>query len=237
MSESIDLLRIDGAEDFINGTSSNFQQLEEGFYDQCKVCGYVIDTASFEGHERKLFHLIWQIKHEDTVYVKLGAGWSLPLSCNEKARFRQDILKWFNKTSWTDACDILVKGGILIKSEDGSATFDMTKFFGKFGRICVKEAVSTKTGKKYAKIDSISPAKKKDDFDFDAVPEFLVSGDKVVTYKLAEGVQIKKAEQKQEQTEAASATPTSNVNKMSGSDFLNVTPGDSDEKDDTELPF
>jgi hypothetical protein len=233
MSESIDLLRIDGADDFINGTSaSNFQQLEEGFYDQCKVCGYVIDTASFEGHDRKLFHLIWQIKNEDTVYVKLGAGWTLPLSCNEKARFRQDILKWFNKTSWTDACDILVKGGILVKAEDGSATFDMYKFFGKFGRICVKEAVSAKTGKKYAKIDSISPAKKKEEFDFDAVPEFMVSGDKVVTYKLADGVKVKKVETKQETSEVATTpTPTPKVTQVDANEFLNRKPSDPD------LPF
>lgn len=232
MSENLDLLRIPGAEDFINGTSSsNFPQLEEGFYDQCKVCGYVIDTASFEGHERKLFHLIWQIKHEDTVYTKLGAGWSLPLSCNEKARFRQDILKWFDKSSWTDACDILVKGGILVKADDGSATFDMTKFFNKFGRICVKEKTSQK-GTKYAAIDSISPAKKKEDFAFDEIPEFLVSGDKIITYKLADGVGIHKAEKVKAPAESQNGkAPQANVTQVDANAFLNGKPADPD------LPF
>jgi hypothetical protein len=231
MSENLDLLRIDGADDFINGTSaSNFQQLEEGFYNQCKVVGYVIDTATFKDNERKLFHLIWQIKHEGKVYTKVGSGWGLPLSCNEKARFRKDILKWFDKSSWTEACDILVKGGILVKANDGSATFDMTKFFGKFGKVCVKEKTSEKSGNKYTVIDYVSPAKSKEDFDVDDVPEFLVSGDKVITYKLAEGVGIRKVEKKATEQPKADA-PEAKVTKVDANEFLNGKPADPD------LPF
>lgn len=236
-----DLLTIDGAEDFIAGTQASAFNLEEGFYDQCKVCGYVIEKVNFNDHERKLFSLIWQIKHEDKVYTKRGKGWSLPLSNNEKATFRIDLMKWFNVNTWADVCNILLKGGILVKDTEGDgAKFVMDNFFGKFGRICLKEKLSQK-GNKYTVIDSVSPAKKKEEFEFDEVPEFLVKGDSILKYKLADGVKIRVPEKKDGADSATAQTKAepakSNVNKMSGSDFLNVTPGEGDETDDTELPF
>lgn len=229
---NIDLLRIDGADDFINGTQASAFNIEEGFYDQCKVCGWVIETAKFNDHERKLFSLIWQIKHEDKVYTKKGKGWSLPLSNNEKATFRIDLMKWFDKNTWTDVCDILMKGGILVKNGD-SATFVMDKFFGKFGRLCLKEKTSQK-GTKYTVIDSISPAKKKQEFDFDEVPSFMVKNDSVVAYKLADGVGIRAAEAKTEapkQSEAPQGQPQPKVTQVDAKDFLAQKPGDDD------LPF
>lgn len=231
---NVDLLRIEGADDFINGTQASTFNLEEGFYDQCKVCGWVIETANFNDHERKLFSLIWQIKNEDKVYTKKGKGWSLPLSNNEKATFRIDLLKWFDKNTWPDVCDVLIKGGILVKGADGSATFKMDNFFGKFGRLCLKEKTSQK-GSKYTLIDSISPAKKKEDFQFDEVPEFLVKGDSIVAYKLAEGVKIHVPEAKSETAKptaaAAEPQPQPNVTQVDAKDFLAKS-----NKDD-DLPF
>ena len=106
----------------------------------------------------------------------------------------------------------------------------MTKFFGKFGKVCVKEKTSEKSGNKYTVIDYVSPAKSKEDFDADDVPEFLVSGDKVITYKLAEGVGIRKVEKKATEQPKADA-PEAKVTKVDANEFLNGKPADPD------LPF
>jgi hypothetical protein len=81
-------------------------------------------------------------------------------------------------------------------------------------------------------ISSISPAKKKEEFAWGEVPEFLISGNEVLAYKLAEGVKVKKVETKQETSEVATTpTPTPKVTQVDANEFLNRKPSDPD------LPF
>jgi hypothetical protein len=85
-------------------------------------------------------------------------------------------------------------------------------------------------------ISSISPAKKKEEFAWGEVPEFLISGNEVLAYKLAEGVKIRVPEAKTETAakptaEAAEPQPQPKVTQVDAKDFLAQSSNDDD------LPF
>lgn len=240
MNDELDLLNIDDVDSFAAGSSSASYVLEEGAYDSAKVVGWQIVTATFEGKERKLIKLLWQIKHEDRTYNLRGSGWTI--SSNEKATFRKEVSKWFNKTNWEEIVDLLVKGGMLVKNEDGkSAKFNLDAFIGKFGKLLLEEKTS-KSGSKYNVIKSISPVKTKVDFEYGEVPSFLVKGDDIVAYKLADGVKVHEKEVSTDAegnievaTPATPAKPTKEPKKVSGKEFLEGKTEEDD--DDTTLPF
>lgn len=230
-NNELDLLTIDSVDDFAAGSTKSSFALEEGSYDNARVVGWTIVKTEFEGKERKLIKLLWQIKDGDKIHNLRGSGWTL--SSNEKSTFRIEVTKWFNKTNWEDIVDLLVKGSILVKNEDGkSAHFDVDQFIGKFGKLLIAEKTSKK-GSKYNVISSISPAKKKEEFEWGEVPEFLISGNEVIAYKLAEGVKIRVPEAKPET--AAKPTeepkPQPKVTQVDAKDFLAQS-----NKDD-DLPF
>lgn len=229
----LDLLTIDSVDDFAAGSTKSSFSLEEGSYDNARVVGWTIVKTEFEGKERKLIKLLWQIKDGDKVHNLRGSGWTL--SSNEKSTFRIEVTKWFNKTNWEDIVDLLVKGKILVKNEDGkSAHFDIDQFIGKFGKLLIAEKTSKK-GSKYNVISSISPAKKKEEFAWGEVPEFLISGNEVLAYKLAEGVKIRVPEAKTETAAKPTAEtqpqPQPKVTQVDAKDFLSQS-----DKDD-DLPF
>lgn len=237
MNEELDFLSVDNIEDYSAGASKSSFLLEEGSYDNARVVGYAIVKRTFEGKERKLCQLLWQVKHEDKVYNLRGSGWSF--SSNEKSTFRIEVSKWFNKTSWADIVELLIKGGILVKNDDGtSARFDVKQFIGKYGKLLIEEKTSKK-GTKYNVIKSISPAKKKDEFEWGEIPSFLVENDDVIKYELADGVKIHVKQDDQHvaiEESKEEAKPTPQVKKLDGKDFLNQQPeGTSD--DDADLPF
>lgn len=228
---NLDMLTIDSLDDFANGSSKGSFLLDEGSYDNARVVGWTIVKKEYEGKERKLVQLLWQIKNEDKIYNLRGSGWSL--SSNEKSTFRIELSKWFDKTNWADIVDILLKGGILVKKEDGkSASFNVDQFIGKFGRLLIEEKTSKK-GTKYNVIKSISPAKKKAEFEYGEVPEFLVKGDDVLSYKLADGVKIHVKEEGStvKTDEPKESTPEAKVNKVDAKEFLDK------KKEDEDLPF
>lgn len=230
----LDLLTIDSVDDFAAGSTKSSFSLEEGSYDNARVVGWTIVKTEFEGKERKLIKLLWQIKDGDKIHNLRGSGWTL--SSNEKSTFRIEVTKWFNKTNWEDIVDLLVKGKILVKNEDGkSAHFDIDQFIGKYGKLLIAEKTSKK-GSKYNVISSISPAKKKEEFAWGEVPEFLISGNEVLAYKLAEGVKIRVPEAKTETAakptaEAAEPQPQPKVTQVDAKEFL--APSDKDD----DLPF
>jgi len=190
--EDQSLLSVENFDDFVEGSSSKFS-IEEGSYDGAEVVGYSIVKAEFEGKERKLIQLIWQFKNDDVVHTLRGNGWTI--SSGEKSKFRQEVSKWFDTTDWGRVCEILVKNGILVKDEGGKAHFELDKFIGKRGKLLIAEKTA-KSGKKYAVISSISPCKKKVEFDKDSVPSFMVEGSEVLSYKLADGIQIRRKDDK-----------------------------------------
>jgi hypothetical protein len=126
-NNELDILTIDSVDDFAAGSTKSSFSLEEGSYDNARVVGWTIVKTEFEGKERKLIKLLWQIKDGDKIHNLRGSGWTL--SSNEKSTFRIEVTKWFNKTNWEDIVDLLVKGKILVKNEDGkSAHFDIDQF-------------------------------------------------------------------------------------------------------------
>lgn len=186
------LLTIESFEEFEAGNSGSFV-LEEGSYDGAIVCGYSINKANFEGKDRLLIQLIWQLVDEEgNVHTLRGNGWSI--SASEKSKMRIELSKWFDTQDWSKVCEILVKGGILVKHEDGGAHFNFDAFIGKRGKLLVAQKASKK-GAKYNVISSISPTKKKAAFTYGEVPWFLVEGDDIVEAKLADGIQIRRKEQ------------------------------------------
>lgn len=188
------LLTIDSFEDFEAGNSGSFV-LEEGSYDGAIVCGYTLNKANFEGKERILIQLIWQLVDEEgNVHTLRGNGWSI--SASDKSKMRIELSKWFDTQDWGKVCEILVKGGILVKHEDGGAHFDFDNFIGKRGKLLIAQKASKK-GSKYNVISSISPTKKKAAFTYGEVPWFLVEGDDVVDAKLADGIKIHRKEDSQ----------------------------------------
>lgn len=181
-------------DEFVEGFSNSKFKIEEGSYDGAEVVGYSIVTAEFEGKERKLIQLIWQFTDGEVTHTIRGNGWTI--SASENSKFRKEVSNWFGSTDWANICNILVKGGILVKDEDGKAHFDLDKFIGKRGKLLIQEKTS-QGGKKYAIIASISPAKKKDvKFEKDSVPEFMVEGKEVIKYKLADGIEIRRKDDK-----------------------------------------
>lgn len=193
------LLTIESFEEFEAGNSGSFV-LEEGSYDGAIVCGYTINKANFEGKERLLVQLIWQLVDEEgNVHTIRGNGWTI--SANEKSKMRIELSKWFDTQDWAKVCEILVKGGILVKHEDGGAHFNFDAFIGKRGKLLVAQKASKK-GSKYNVISSISPTKKKAAFTYDEVPWFLVEGEDIVEAKLADGIQIRRKEQDAKATPA-----------------------------------
>lgn len=193
------LLTIESFEKFEAGNSGSFV-LEEGSYDGAIVCGYTINKSNFEDKERLLIQLIWQLVDEEgNVHTLRGNGWSI--SANEKSKMRVELSKWFDTQDWAKVCEILVKGGILVKHEDGGAHFNFDAFIGKRGKLLVAQKASKK-GSKYNVITSISPTKKKAAFTYGEVPWFLVEGDDIVEAKLADGIQIRRKEQDAKATAA-----------------------------------
>lgn len=194
------LLTIDSFEDFEAGNSGSFV-LEEGSYDGAIVCGYTLNKVNFEGKERILIQLIWQLTDEEgNVHTLRGNGWSI--SASDKSKLRIELSKWFDTQDWGKVCEILVKGGILVKHEDGSAHFNFDNFIGKRGKLLVAQKASKK-GSKYNVISSISPTKKKGAFTYGEVPWFIVEGDDVVDAKLADGIKIHRKENQQTNTAPA----------------------------------
>lgn len=233
MNEELDILVVDDFDAFVEGKSKGFN-IEEGSYDNARVVGWTISKVEFDGKERKLINLLWQLKVEDSIYTLRGTGWSI--SSNEKSTFRKDISKWFDKTDWGTICDLLVKGGILVKNEeDNSARFDLDKFIGKFGKLLIKEQTSKK-GTKYPAIASISPAKSKNAFEYAEVPSFYVQGDEVISYKLADGVKIKtKDESSDEEVEDVVREKKPTTKKAQKNELPEVP--DNDEIKEEDLPF
>lgn len=183
-------------DEFVEGNSSKFN-IEEGSYDSAEVVGYSIVNATFEGKETKRVHLIWQFSDGENVHTIRGNGWTI--SANEKSTFRKEISNWFNTIDWGNVCDIFVKGGILVKGEDGKAHFELDKFIGKKGKLLIQKKTS-KAGKSYAVIASISPCKnKKATFEHDSVPAFMVEGDDVLEAKLADGITVRRKEENAEE--------------------------------------
>ena len=120
-----------------------------------------------------------------------------------------------------------------MKNEDGkSAHFDVDAFLCKYGRLLIEEKTSKK-GSKYNVIKSISPAKKKEEFAWGEVPEFLIKGDDVLKYKLVDGVKIHVKEDTQHVAieEPKTEAPEPKVNKVDAKEFL------ADKKEDEDLPF
>lgn len=230
--QDLDLLVIDDFDAFVEGKSKGFS-IEEGSYDNARVVGWSIVNAEFEGKERKLIHLLWQLKVDDAIYTIRGAGWTI--SSNDKSTFRKDVSKWFNKTDWGEVCELLVKGGILVKDKNGSsAKFDLDKFIGKYGKLLIKEQISKK-GSKYSVIASISPAKNKNEFEYAEVPSFYVNGDEVVAYNLAEGVKIKQKDASAEATKVDESKPFASSDKKTAKAQKEESP-EADDKDE-DLPF
>ena len=198
--QEMELLTIDSFEDFEAGNSDSGFHLDEGSYDGAIVVGYQVVESEFEGKKKTQVKLLWQLTDaEGTVHTLRGSGWTI--SANEKSKMRIELMKWFDTTEWSKVCDILVKGKILIKHEDGKAHFDMAGFIGKRGKLLIAEKTSKK-GSKYPVIMSISKTKNKGEFEFGEVPWFLTEGDDIISVKLADGVKIRA---KQEDDEAALA--------------------------------
>lgn len=232
----LDILEVSDFDAFASGESTGNFLLDEGAYDGARVVGWTIVKREFENKERKLVQLLWQIKNDDKTYNLRGSGWSI--SSNEKSTLRIELSKWFNKTTWGDVVDVLVKGGILTKTEDGKGKFCFDAFIGKYGKLLVAEKTSKK-GSKYNVISSISPAKKKEEFEWGEVPEYMVKSEDVLAYKLADGVQIhvKKAEDEIDiPKESDEKKKPSEPKKVSAKEFINQTP-EGTEEDDTDLPF
>lgn len=201
--EELDVLTIDSFEEFEAGNSGSGFLLDEGSYDGAWVAGYTIEKATFEGKEKTQIHLLWQVKDEDgEIHTLRGNGWTI--SANEKSRMRVELCKWFNTQEWDKVCEILVKGGILVKHDDGKAHFELEMFIGKRGKLLITEKTSKK-GAKYNVIAGISPAKKKTDFEFGEVPWFLVEGDDIISAKLADGVTIRRKTEEDMKPEEAPA--------------------------------
>ena len=253
------LLTIESFEEFEAGNSGSSFVLEEGSYDGAIVCGYNISKANFEGKDRLLIQLLWQLTDDEgNVHTLRGNGWTI--SANEKSKMRVELSKWFDTQDWAKVCEILVKGGILVKHEDGGAHFNFDAFIGKRGKLLVAQKASKK-GTKYNVISSISPTKKKAAFTYGEVPWFLVEGDDIVDAKVADGIKIRRKDEAngtaaidpmspaagvtQAQTAAFAAVaqkaPTGGQNQMWPAPATptapNPTPAQVEVEDENDLPF
>lgn len=172
---------------FESGESVSKFLLEEGMYDAV-VRGYVIKKHMFEGEDQgPKIQLIWQLSDsEGMVHTLLGKRWKI--SSDERAAFRKEVSKWFNKTEWSTIVDILKKGGILVADAEG-AHFEIDKFIGKKGKLMVNK-VTSKKGKTFNDIVSISPASKNaKDVPTDDIPAWML--DKSLDYRLDTGIKVR----------------------------------------------
>ena len=215
--QELELFNIASFEDFEAGASSTSSfDIEDGMYDaQC--VGTVVENATYEGKTKVVVRLLWQFKQDDQVHTVRGNSWTL--SSNEKSKFRKDVSDWFDKTDWADVCAMLVKMGVIVKNEDGSARFDVDKFIDRKARLMIGNQKSKTSGKKYPVIKQISPSKAKTVFEYDEVPYFMVEGKDIIKYKLKDGVAIRKKK-------ADGESSTAQVNTMPPAT-----------EDDDELPF
>lgn len=237
MSEQeMELLTIDSFEDFEAGNSDSGFHLDEGSYDGAIVVGYQVVTAEFEGKKKTQVKLLWQlVDGEGTVHTLRGSGWTI--SANEKAKMRIELCKWFDTTDWSKVCEYLVKGGILVKHEDGKAHFDMSGFIGKRGKLLIAEKTSKK-GTKYPVIMSISKTKNKGAFEYGPVPWFLAEGDDIITVKLADGVKVtQKQETDAEPSIEAVQVPGANASAPKALQPAEQAPQVEDDDDGEPLPF
>lgn len=181
-----DILTIENFEDFEAGQSGSFK-IDEGSYEAICV-GTTIAKREFEGKERIVVRLIWQLNDGEHTHTIRGNDWSI--SASENSKFRQEISKWFNKTDWGDVCKLLVKAGVIVKNEDGSAKVVPEAFIGKKCKLLIA-IKKTKKGADFPVIASMSPSKSKGTFELDQVPWFMVQGDEILNYTLMQGVEIR----------------------------------------------
>ena len=225
INDDLSMLSVD-FDEFVEGSSNSKFKIEEGSYDGAEVVGYSIVKAEFEGKERKLIQLIWQFTDGEVTHTIRGNGWSI--SASENSKFRKEISNWFGSTDWGHICDLLVKAKILVKDEDGKAHFDLDKFIGRRGKLLIQEKTA-QSGNKYAIIASISATKKKDiKFEKDSVPSFMVEGKEVIKFKLADGIEIRRKEEKKDASAEDKKTEKAET----------YTPDvQADEEKDDDLPF
>lgn len=181
-----DILTIENFEDFEAGQSGAFK-IDEGSYEAICV-GTTIAKREFEGKERVVVRLIWQLNDGEHTHTIRGNDWSI--SASENSKFRQEISKWFNKTDWGDVCKLLVKAGVIVKNEDGTAKVVPEAFIGKKSKLLIA-IKKTKKGADFPVIASMSPSKSKSSFDLDQVPWFMVQGDEIMSYTLMQGIEIR----------------------------------------------
>ena len=181
-----DILTIENFEDFEAGQSGSFK-IDEGSYEALCV-GTTIAKREFEGKERIVLRLLWQFNDGEHTHTIRGNDWSI--SASENSKFRQEISKWFSKSDWGDVCKLLVKGGVIVKNEDGTAKVVPEAFIGKKSKLLIA-LKKTKKGTDYPVIASMSPSKSKGSFELDEVPWFMVHGDEILSYTLMQGITIR----------------------------------------------
>lgn len=181
-----DILTIGNFEDFEAGQSGSFK-IDEGSYEAICV-GTTIAKREFEGKERIVLRLLWQFSDGEHTHTIRGNDWSI--SASENSKFRQEISKWFSKSDWGDVCKLLVKGGVIVKNEDGTAKVVPEAFIGKKSKLLIA-LKKTKKGTDYPVIASMSPSKAKGSFELDEVPWFMVQGDEILSYTLMQDVTIR----------------------------------------------
>lgn len=184
--EELSVLNIDSFEDFEAGQSSSFK-IEEGAYNaQC--VGVTMVRREFEGKQRVVIRLLWQFTDGEHTHTIRGNDWSI--SSAENAKFRQEVSKWFDKTDWGDVCSLLVKAGVIVKNQDGSARVNPDAFIGKKSKLLIANKKS-KQGKDYPVITSMSPCKAKQAIPSDEVPWFMVQDKDILYSKLADGITVR----------------------------------------------
>lgn len=185
-NNQFDILTIENFEDFEAGQSGSFK-IDEGSYEALCV-GTTIAKREFEGKERIVVRLIWQLNDGEHTHTIRGNDWSI--SASENSKFRQEISKWFNKTDWGEVCKLLVKAGVIVKNDDGTAKVVPEAFIGKKSKLLIA-LKKTKKGNDFPVIASMSPSKSKGSFELDEVPWFMVQGDEILSYTLMQGINIR----------------------------------------------
>ena len=184
--DELSVLNIDSFEDFEAGQSSSFK-IEEGAYN-AHCIGVTMVRREFEGKQRVVIRLLWQFTDGEHTHTIRGNDWSI--SSAENAKFRQEVSKWFDKTDWGDVCGLLVKAGVIVKNQDGSARVNPDAFIGKKSKLLIANKKS-KQGKDYPVITSMSPCKAKQDIPTDEVPWFMVQDKDILYVKLADGIAVR----------------------------------------------
>lgn len=207
----LDILTIENFDDFASGNSGSNFLIDDGAYDAV-VIGHAIVKTEFEGKVSHRLRLFWQLKDEEGNARNIrGNAWTI--SCNEKATMRVELATWFNTSEWDKIVELLEKGGILIKNQDGTGRFNPDGFIGKRARLLVASKKS-KNGKTFNVIASISPFKKKTlDLELAEIPWFYVNSDDVIEYKLADGIKVS---EKKEDTTGKQATEAPAQQKQIG---------------------